>query len=109
VSCRAHKGEKWQTNPDVFFLSESHLDKAKAEKLARKMKFEGVLFHERNGRSGGLVLMWKKEIKIEPKDIKANFIDLVIKGDTDCGEPRWEDKHKSWSYMRELHSQMSIP
>jgi exonuclease III len=51
-----------QINQDVIFLSESRLNKAKAEKLARKLKFEGLLFHESDGRSGGLILMWKKEI-----------------------------------------------
>jgi hypothetical protein len=31
-----------QINPDVIFMSKSHLDKARAEKLARKMKFAGL-------------------------------------------------------------------
>jgi exonuclease III len=50
-----------QIKPDVIFLSESHLDKAKAENLMRKVKFDKLLFHESNGRSGGLILMWKKK------------------------------------------------
>jgi exonuclease III len=67
-----------EINPDVIFLSESHLDRAKAEKLVRKLKFGGMLIHENDGRSGGLLLMWKKETKIVEKDITANYIDVVV-------------------------------
>ena len=49
-----------QTKPDVMFLSESHLAKAKAEKLRRKLKFDKMSCFESNGRSGGLILFWKK-------------------------------------------------
>ena len=99
-----------QIKPDVMFLSESHLSKSKAEKLMRKLKFDRLLAHESDGRSGGLILMWKKEIKIVPKDITANFIDVVIEGVNEwrltCfyGEPKWEDKHLSWSYLRDRKS-----
>ena len=84
-----------QIKPDVIFLSESHLDKAKAEKLMRKFKFDELLFHESDGRSGGLILMWKNEVKIVCKRVQKNFIDVVVKGDQDWRltgfyvEPSW--------------------
>jgi hypothetical protein len=53
-----------QIKPDVMFLSESHLAKVKAEKLMRKMNFDKCLVHDSDGRSGGLILLRKKEIKI---------------------------------------------
>jgi exonuclease III len=42
-----------QIKPDVFFLSETHLDKARAEKLRRKLGFDFLSISESDGRSGG--------------------------------------------------------
>lgn len=39
-----------QSNPDVMFLSKSHLGKVKAGKLMRKLKFDEMLIHESGGR-----------------------------------------------------------
>jgi exonuclease III len=41
-----------QVRPDVCFLSETHLDKAKAEKVRRRASFDKMIVHESNGRSG---------------------------------------------------------
>jgi hypothetical protein len=38
-----------QIKSDVMFLSESHLDNAKAEKLMRKLKFDKCFVHESDG------------------------------------------------------------
>ena len=63
---------------DVLFLSESHLDKEKAEVLRRKLGFNFMLINESDGRSGGLVLFSNKENRIVAKDIGPNFIDITI-------------------------------
>ena len=62
---------------DVLFLSESHLDKEKAEVLRRKLGFNFMLINESDGRSGGLVLFSNKENRIVAKDIGPNF-DITI-------------------------------
>jgi hypothetical protein len=60
-----------------------------------------MLIRESDGRSGGLLLMWKREIKITLKGITANFIDVIVDSGDEWGitcfygEPKWEDKHKS--------------
>jgi hypothetical protein len=101
--------------PDVTFLSESHLDKIKAEKLMRKMNYDKCLVHDSDGRSGGLILMWKKEIKIVCRRVENFFIDVLVKGEQDWrftgfyGEPSWENKYKSWEYIRELHAEDNLP
>ena len=50
--------------PDVFFLSETHLQKAKEEKLRRKLGCDHLIIFESDGRSRGLLMMWKKEVRI---------------------------------------------
>ena len=85
-------------NLDVIFLSESHLGKVKAEKLRRRVGFDHLLLHESDGRSGGLLLMWKKETKIVANDISRFFIDVMVEDEVSrrltgfYGEPNWDKK-----------------
>ena len=73
--------------------------------------------YESDGASGGLLLTWRSPVVIETLNIEKNFIDAVVGGANDekwrltgfYGEPKWEDKHLSWSYFRDLHSRMNIP
>lgn len=80
---RKMSGNKWflelpQTKLDVIFMSKSHLAKSKAGKLMRMLKFDDMLIHGSDGRSGGLLLLWRREVKIVVNDIKPNFIDVLI-------------------------------
>lgn len=67
-----------QVRPDVFFLSETHLSKAKAEKVKRRVGFDHMLIHESDGRSGGLLLFWNNDVKIQSCGISENFIDVLV-------------------------------
>src|SRR5438105_1270198 len=40
------------THPDVLFVSETHLGRAKAEKVMRRMMFDHIAIHESDGRRG---------------------------------------------------------
>jgi hypothetical protein len=60
-----------------------------------------MLVSESDGRSGGLVMFWNKEIKVTSKDITPNFIDIRINEHNGSGwrltglygEPSGEKKH----------------
>jgi hypothetical protein len=62
------------------------------------------------GRSGGVLMLWKKEIKIQQKISAPKYIDVQITETPDkiwrltglYGEPRCEDKYKTWDKIREL-------
>ena len=69
-----------------------------------------------DGRKGGLLLFWKKEVEVVQLELNPMFIDIKIK----CGsllwrftgmygDFRWEDKHKTWDRMRRLHQNYSLP
>jgi hypothetical protein len=70
-----------------------------------------------NGRSGGVILFWKKEIKVEQKISAPKYIDVRIREKEDkiwrltglYGEPRWEDKYKTWDKLRELNQSFNLP
>jgi exonuclease III len=50
--------------PDVFFLSETLLGRTKAEILKRKLGCDQFIINESDGRSGGLLMLWRKETVI---------------------------------------------
>ena len=45
-----------RSNPDVLFLSETHLDDYPAECLRRRLKMDFKIVNASNGRSGGVIL-----------------------------------------------------
>ena len=61
-----------------------------------------------DGRSGGVILFWKKEVVIEqiysaPKYIDAKVIEnpgKIWRLTGIYGEPRWEDRYKTWDKLR---------
>ena len=101
--------------PDVFFLSETHLGKVKAENLKRRLGCDHFIIHESDGRSGGLLMLWRKELVIQCQSVSQYFIDVVIRGDEEWrltriyGEPRWEHKNLTWEGLRSLHGSLSLP
>ena len=94
VLLEIHKRER----PDVFFLSETNLGKAKAEVEKRKLNYDHYTIHESDGRSGGLLLLWRKDLIIQVQDISEYFIDMVINDGKEWrftgiyGEPTWDQK-----------------
>lgn len=64
--------------PDVVFLSESHLNKARVEKLRRKLKMDHVAVVESVGARGGLILFWHNPVVIKVLSKTKNFIDATM-------------------------------
>ena len=95
--------------PDILFLSETHLDEWLAECLRRKLGMDFKEVSRSDGRSGGLVLFWKKEVMVTLRYKMHNYIDAYV-GDSQAnvwrftglyGEPRWQDKHLTWQTLRD--------
>jgi hypothetical protein len=87
-----------RSDPDVMFLSETHLDEWPAECLRRKLKMDFKEVVRRDGRSGGLLLLWKTEFKISLRFKTKNFIDVNVNHSSGFvwrftglyGELRWQ-------------------
>ena len=99
----------------MFFLSETYLDKMKAGKLKRRLGCDHLIIHESDGRSGGLLLIWKKEFSIQFQNVSNYYVDVIIKEEKEWrltsiyGKPRWEHKHVTWETMRSLHNGSDLP
>ena len=53
-----------RNNHGVVFLSETHLDRYPAECLRRRIKMDFCIIQPSDGRRGGIVMMWKSDVKI---------------------------------------------
>lgn len=103
--------------PDMVFLSETHLDEWPAECLRRSLGMDFKEVVRSDGRSGGLLLLWKKEITVSLRHKTNSYIDVFV-GERQSsvwrftgfyGEPRWQDKYKSWERLSELHAATNLP
>ena len=103
--------------PSIVFLAKTWLDKARLLFLRDKLKFEGLLEFSREGRGGGVAIMWKKDVDFSIDTYSLNHIDAIInKGKDDewrfigfYGEPDTRNHHISWATLRRLKSKYSLP
>jgi hypothetical protein len=78
------------------------LEKARVENLRRKQGFDHSIIFESDGQSGGLLMLWRNNMRITEKGVTKNYIDIVIEEDFSWrftgvyGEPSWGQKHITW-------------
>src|SRR4051812_9006406 len=61
--------------PSVLCLVETQLQKARAELLCQSLGFNKTFAVSSSGRSGGLVVYWKDEIKLEVQSSSKYHVD----------------------------------
>ena len=70
-----------------------------------------------DGKSGGLLLLWKKELVVSLRYKMSNYIDVFVGSNRNnvwrfpglYGEPKWQDKYKAWKRLRDLHATVALP
>jgi hypothetical protein len=100
-----------------MFLSETYLDDYPAECLRRRMQMDLKIVNPSSTRSGGVLLLWRKEIVIQQIFSDPKYIDVKVIESPEktwrltgiYGEPLWEDKYKTWNKIRELNSNSTLP
>ena len=75
---RALLGIQGWVRSDVLFVSETHLNRGKVEKLRRRFGFERMEVAESDGRSGGLVMFWDTSLGVSSTEVQPKFIDIRI-------------------------------
>jgi hypothetical protein len=65
-----------------------------------------------NGRGGGLLMFYAQHVRIDLKYLHNNYIDVLVLGDDPSkdwrltglyGESVWRHKHRTWTWLRDLH------
>ena len=67
-------GDPRALRPDVLFMSEAHLSKAKAEHLKRRLGFKVMAVLESDCRSGGLVMFWYTKLDATSFEVHPNYL-----------------------------------
>ena len=64
--------------PDFVFLMETLLDGKKAETVCETLRYEGCFVVQREGHSGGLMMLWKDKKWGRIIGSSCNHIDLLV-------------------------------
>lgn len=82
-----------------------------------KIKFQGMLMVEAQGRSGGLALFWKENDQVKLLSLSQNHIDveITIRGMLTWrltgfyGEPNQNQRRRTWDLLRHLARDSNLP
>ncbi|KAL3846296.1 hypothetical protein ACJIZ3_003699 [Penstemon smallii] len=105
------------TNPQIVFLMETRLSARKIDFLKNNLGFFGVAVSS-VGKSGGLALLWRKDISLSVQSMSRNHIDAFVYNNDASdvwrvtgfyGEPDSANRHISWNVLRRLSSFSSKP
>lgn len=104
-------------NPELVFLSETRCSVSYLESLKAKWNYHGIVV-DKVGLSGGLALLWRKEVDARLLSFSQNHIDteVVLPRETlkwrftgFYGFPEQHHRSRSWNILCLLHSRSSLP
>jgi hypothetical protein len=102
----------------VLFLSKTLSKSQKMERIRTMLKYDSCLSIDVEGRSGGLVVMWKESVKCRVMNYSRNFINLIVDDDDERGEwrltcyygyPERNRRRLAWDLLRELRDMSTLP
>ena len=101
----------------MLFLSKIKHDSKWMEWWRWKLDMPNLVVKDSVGASGGLALFWKKNVNLTVKSLSKYHIDVVVREEDGFewrftgmyGEPKSEEKDRTWELMRELHRKLSLP
>jgi hypothetical protein len=87
------------------------------ECLGRILLMDSSIIQPSDGRKGGIIMFWRKEVNLYQSFACPNYIDVRIDEGLNkvwrftgmYGEFKWEDKYKTWDRLRRIHQQNSLP
>lgn len=96
--------------PDFLFLSETLVGGTKIKKLCSKFGFSDCFAVDNIGHSGGLAVMWKRNIEVVVTDASSNNIDVIFLKDGNhhwrmtCyyGFPERTGRREAWEFIQLL-------
>lgn len=104
-------------NPELLFLTETRCSFSYMEALKVKWNYHGVVV-DKVGLSGGLALLWRKDVDISLMSFSHNHIDMVVVLPRETfkwrftgfyGFPEQHLCSRPWDLLPLLHSQHSLP
>jgi exonuclease III len=104
-------------SPDIFFLSETKMEWWRIERFRWILSMPNVVVKDCKGYSGGLALFWRKGISVTIKSLSKYHIDALVQDEDGLvwrltgiyGEPKAEEKRRTWRLLRLLSNQYTKP
>ncbi|PNX90114.1 endonuclease/exonuclease/phosphatase family protein, partial [Trifolium pratense] len=104
-------------NPDAIFLCETLVHRNKIEELRILLGFENCFAVDREGRGGGVALLWKSTIHCNITNYSSNHINVEIddahRGTWRLtgfyGYPGGSRRRDSWNFLRRLSQSSQLP
>lgn len=112
-----HDYVRWW-NPYVVFLVETKSKIKRMRKIKFKLGFSNGLIVPCHGRSGGITLLWSKEINLGILSFSHHHIDATITDQQNnfkwrftsfYGHPETHLRKESWNLLSYLYAQLSLP
>ncbi|KAL5554075.1 hypothetical protein UlMin_041476 [Ulmus minor] len=106
-----------QYSPSLVFLSETLSSKLQMKRFRIKLGFSGMLLWEKEGRSGGLCLLWSDSVSVQLLSGSKGHIDVMVTSlNSICwrftglyGNPDTSLRPQFWNLMKRLGDSSSLP
>ncbi|KAJ1284176.1 hypothetical protein BS78_03G185100 [Paspalum vaginatum] len=106
-----------QESPDILFLSETKMEWKRIERFRWILNMPNLVVKDCNGCSGGLALFWRRGVDVSVKSLSKYHIDAVVQEEDGAswrltgiyGDPRAEEKQKTWRLLEILKNQYNKP
>ncbi|CAH9143861.1 unnamed protein product, partial [Cuscuta epithymum] len=103
--------------PDIIFLCETLCYSTRVEEVRRLIGFEACFSVDKEGKSGGLAILWRVASMVDLVNYSKNFINVLIKEDGSdpwrltgfYGVPDRSRRRESWEILRSLASLSTLP
>ena len=103
--------------PKLVFFMETKKKKSYLEKVRCRLKFDNLFVVPRRHQSGGLALLWRNELDLHIRTFSPHHIDAVVSPGIDdawrftgfYGAPEVATQEDSWTLLRHLATQTSLP
>ena len=100
-----------------MFLSETKLRKWSMERKKMSIGFANGLVIPSHGRSGGLALLWRKEVNVDVQSFSDRHIDAIVTEDRGFkwritgfyGNPEVHRRKESWDLLKVLSRKFQLP
>ena len=105
-------------NPKIVFLMETKLKKNRMERIKNRIGFANGLIVSNVGRSGGIALLWTREINLEVISYTRFHVNAVISETSSdykwrltgfYGHSETHKRYESWHLLTFLHNQFQLP
>jgi hypothetical protein len=104
-------GKETQYENNIVFLMETKMCNKNLDFLRIKMKFDYIFAVDSVGRSGGLILMWRDDMKVVIQNYSRRHINVTVSMGRDgkewkfsgvYGHPEVAKRKESWALMQQL-------